>query len=30
MFVLVLLVGGGVQVNDETDRAWSEALYALT
>jgi hypothetical protein len=28
--VLVLEVGGGVLVNDETDRVWSEALFALT
>jgi hypothetical protein len=26
----LLLVVGGVQVNDETDRYWSEALFALT
>ncbi len=26
----LLLVVGGVQVNDETDRVWSEALFALT
>jgi len=26
----LLLVGGGVVVNDETDRVWSEALFALT
>ncbi len=28
--VLVLEVGGGVLVSDETDRVWSEALFALT
>jgi hypothetical protein len=28
--VLVLEVVGGVLVSDETDRVWSEALFALT
>ena len=28
--VLVLEVGGGVLTSDETDRVWSEALFALT
>ncbi len=26
----LLVVVGGLQVNDETDRYWSEALFALT
>jgi hypothetical protein len=30
LVVLVLEVDGGVQVNDETDGVWSEALFALT
>ncbi len=30
VWVLVLEVVGGVLVNDETDRVWSEALFALT
>ena len=26
----LLVVVGGLQVNDETDRYWSEALFVLT